>query len=1032
MTKIQKPLQIIILIIFTLGLIGPTALTAGAAHVKAHPLLIQIADQTPQKQVDVIVQKLVRDNHLEDAVARLGGEVTKELYIINAFAAKMTATDAIKLSSDPGVRWVSLDAPVLQGSGAEASQAVSLRVDFNQPVFSDVSSNWNQEWREIGENDGAENGNVLITSFYGGLAEGVRIQGASTGLQSGVSLQNTTNASLSIEYRRKDFEGETDYVAIEISPDGGNNWVEIDRLSGPASDSDLIVSQYDLSAFIPGEVNLRFITSPSMGFSGKFYLNYVQIDYLASAKPEPELPYAVRLPLVVSTNTDPIYEMDPDSSLAIEFNYSKVVRDDFTTGTFSENDGNTLWKNNWSKSDVAGAGPTTGNITITSGELSLMDRPDTGTEPNIAREVDLSSAIAAVFSFSYRTTNGVDADDAVTLAVSKDGGATYSPLHTYKGIVGATSGTGYFDLSAYLSANTKVRFMVSNNYGDNDENFVINYVQIAYAPRLGETVRDEFNTVSYENNNGTRAWNGAWIEYDPDGGGGATSGYVKVNSNSYRLTFHYSWSEYITRKVNLSGSNQAVLSFNWQTIGLDENEKLSILISKDGTSPFVEIGALVGNQTGTFSYDISAYISQNTTIKLGNIAEFWEYGEYAYVDNLQIAFESYCPNCFATTNLESLFVKSIGADVLWNEANYLQGQGITVAVLDSGITPHQDFLGVSGQSRILTHVEFLSQGSSQDDFYGHGTHVAGSIGGNGARSNNRYAGVAPKVNLVDVKVMDDLGIGTTSDVVAGIQWIYENKDLYNIRVVNLSLNSTVEEPYSVSALDAALEILWFNGIVVVVSAGNNGSSASGILYPPANDPFVITVGAVDDMGTRDTSDDVLASFSAFGTTSSGFSKPDLVVPGRNIISPLASDDCNLIIQHPDHAVTGDNGTYYFRMSGTSMASGVAAGAVALLLQDEPNLTPDQVKYRLMTTARPFQGGNGSGYMDIYQAVHSDTTGSANTGINASQLLWGGPDPITWGSVAWNSVAWNSVAWNSVAWNSVAWNSVAWNSTYWGP
>ena len=399
---------------------------------------------------------------------------------------------------------------------------------------------------------------------------------------------------------------------------------------------------------------------------------------------------------------------------------------------------------------------------------------------------------------------------------------------------------------------------------------------------------------------------------------------------------------------------------------------------------------------------------------------------------MQISFESDCPNCFHTDYLESTFAKSLGADVLWNESNYLQGQGVTVAVVDSGIAPHQDFMGANGQSRLLAQVDFITPGAVLDDFYGHGTHVAGSIGGNGARSGGKYPGVAPQVDLVDVKVMDDLGIGTTSSVVEGLQWIYENKDLYNIRVVNLSLNSTVTEFYHTSALHAALEVLWFNGIVVIVSAGNNGTYASGVVFPPANDPFVITVGAVDDMGTRDTTDDVLASFSAFGTTDDGFSKPDIVVPGRNIISPLASDDCNLIIDHPSHAVPGDDGTFYFRMSGTSMASGVAAGAVALLLQDEPQLTPDQVKFRLMDTARPFSGGNAAGYMDLYQAVHADTTGSANTDLAASQLLWTGPDPVVWTSVAWNSVAWNTVAWNSVAWNSVAWNSVAWNSTYWGP
>jgi hypothetical protein len=226
-------------------------------------------------------------------------------------------------------------------------------------------------------------------------------------------------------------------------------------------------------------------------------------------------------------------------------------------------------------------------------------------------------------------------------------------------------------------------------------------------------------------------------------------------------------------------------------------------------------------------------------------------------------------------------------------------------------------------------------------------------------------------------------------------------------------------------------VLWFNKIVVVVSAGNGGKQR---LYPPANDPFVITVGAVDDKGTASIADDTLAPFSAYGMTSDGFLKPDLVAPGSNIVSILASDDSNLIVANPGNKVTAPNNSRYFKMSGTSMAAAVVAGAVAVLLEDEPNLTPDQVKYRLRATARPFSGPEscaaGAGYLDIHAAVNGTTTQSANTGITASQRLWSGTEPVTWGSVSWNSVSWNSVSWNSVSWNSVSWNSVSWNSVSW--
>lgn len=255
-------------------------------------------------------------------------------------------------------------------------------------------------------------------------------------------------------------------------------------------------------------------------------------------------------------------------------------------------------------------------------------------------------------------------------------------------------------------------------------------------------------------------------------------------------------------------------------------------------------------------------------------------------------------------------------------------------------------------------------------------------------------------------------------MVAGLQWVLENKDRHNIRVVNLSINSAVPESYHTNPLNAAVEILWFNGIVVVVSAGNNGSGAdNGILYPPANDPFVITVGAVDDRGTVDRADDVLASYSAYSATADGHAKPEIVAPGSNIVSLLASNSAELVRGHPDHRVDGFAGgkDYYFRMSGTSMAAGVVSGAAALLLQDEPDLNPDQVKYRLMATAAPFAGpapgSAGAGYLDVYAAVHGTTTETANTGMEASQLLWTGNDPITWGSANWASVNWASVHWD---------------------
>jgi len=390
---------------------------------------------------------------------------------------------------------------------------------------------------------------------------------------------------------------------------------------------------------------------------------------------------------------------------------------------------------------------------------------------------------------------------------------------------------------------------------------------------------------------------------------------------------------------------------------------------------------------------------------------------------------SACTACIDTTNLANAYIRSIKADQLWNKSPYIQGKAIGVAVIDSGINPNGDLFTVMGVNRQVADIRFNSDyNQTTTDGYGHGTHVSGIIAGDGSESGGKYIGVAPMANIINVKVSNDDGSAMMKDIVAGLQWVLDHKATYNIRVVNLSLNSTVAESYQTSPLDAAVEILWFNKIVVVVSAGNQGS---GAIYPPANDPFVITVGATDDKGTASLSDDVMASFSAFGQTSDGFKKPDLVAPGTNIVARLVNQNIGLANAHPTNKV----GDQYFRMSGTSMAAPMVSGAVALLLQDEPNLTPDQVKYRLTATANRSWTGyssskSGSGYLDVYAAVTGTSTQNANTGLKASSLLSTGSTPITWGSVGWNSVGWNSVGWNSVGWNSVGWNSVGWNSDYW--
>lgn len=379
-----------------------------------------------------------------------------------------------------------------------------------------------------------------------------------------------------------------------------------------------------------------------------------------------------------------------------------------------------------------------------------------------------------------------------------------------------------------------------------------------------------------------------------------------------------------------------------------------------------------------------------------------------------------------TSKLANVYPFVVHAPETWNTSPYLQGQGVTVAVVDSGIRKHSDI-----DKRLLVTQNFNMAYHNSLDYYGHGTFVSSLIAGDGKNSKGAYFGIAPKTNLVNLRISNDQGQARESDTVASLQWILTNRTKYNIRVVNLSLNAAVWESYHTNPLSAAVEILWFNKIVVVVSAGNSGSAE---LFPPANDPFVITVGATNDLGTADTGDDVVASFSAYGTTEAGSAKPELVAPGTNLIAFLPEQSKTTIgVNHPGNGVN----SVYFRMSGTSMSAPIVSGAVAMLLQDEPGLNPDQVKYRLMATANRNWAGYdsakaGAGYLDIFAAVRGTTTQPANSNYPISQLLFSGSGSVNWNNVNWNNVNWNNVNWNNVNWNNVNWNNVNWNSDYWAP
>jgi len=437
-----------------------------------------------------------------------------------------------------------------------------------------------------------------------------------------------------------------------------------------------------------------------------------------------------------------------------------------------------------------------------------------------------------------------------------------------------------------------------------------------------------------------------------------------------------------------------------------------------------------------------------------------------------------------------LTTAAVNASVAWQYG--FDGTGVGVAVIDSGIAPKIDLTAANGTaSRIVYSENFATGQADASDVYGHGTHVAGILGSNGKSSTGTgykrtFKGVAPNVNLINLRVLDANGGGLESDVIAAIQQAINLQSTYNIRVINLSLGRPVFESYTLDPLCQAVEAAWQAGIVVVVAAGNYGRDNSlgtqgyGTISSPGNDPYVITVGAMNTNGTSWSNDDTITSYSSKGPTlADHIVKPDLVAPGNNVISLLVPNS-TLAITFPKTLIS--NSTYetlglpgvsgdYFRLSGTSMATPVASGAAALLIQQHPSLTPDQVKARLMKTAAKtlnlYSTGIdaltgqtytqqadiftvGAGYIDIAAALANNDlaslpalspTAAHNPITNQTVIIrgasWG--DSVLWGdsAVFGNIVFKSTVGFSSVLGldDSVLWgDSVIWGdstSVLWG-
>jgi serine protease AprX len=422
-----------------------------------------------------------------------------------------------------------------------------------------------------------------------------------------------------------------------------------------------------------------------------------------------------------------------------------------------------------------------------------------------------------------------------------------------------------------------------------------------------------------------------------------------------------------------------------------------------------------------------------------------------------------------STDVGSLFSTEqiLGAQAAWQSG--ATGQGVGVALIDTGVAP---VAGLNGPGQVTNgpDLSFDSQVPqlTYKDVFGHGTHMAGIIGGNDAYgTGSHYAGdtshffgVAPDAHILNIKVFDENGLADVSQVIAGIDWAvaHRNDPGLNIRVINLSFGTNSSQAYTLDPLAFSAEVAWRSGIVVVAAVGNNGPASGGV-SDPAYDPYLLAVGAADTQNTLSTADDTVAHFSSVGN---GARNPDLVAPGVHIAS-LRDPGSFIDLNYGAGATVASR---FFRGSGSSMATAVVSGAAAVYLSAHPMATPDLVKYVFTSTLTPLLGqpasAQGGGELNLGAALNASTplhlaqqTYPPSTGTGSLEASRGGVH-LTAGGVAldgdrdifgnaWNAasiaqatlngVAWvggtfNGAGWSGAGWSGAGWSGAGWSGAGW--
>ncbi|AXF57367.1 S8 family peptidase [Salicibibacter kimchii] len=346
------------------------------------------------------------------------------------------------------------------------------------------------------------------------------------------------------------------------------------------------------------------------------------------------------------------------------------------------------------------------------------------------------------------------------------------------------------------------------------------------------------------------------------------------------------------------------------------------------------------------------------------------------------ALEDFCHNCgdIEKVYLDREFNALLDTATETTRASELQneleatGEGVTVAIIDTGVHPSPDLM--EPEQRIIGFRDFINDREDPYDDNGHGTHCAGDAAGNGQQSDGEYAGPAPDANIVGVKVLNKMGAGSLTDIIAGVDWCIENQEAYDIRILSLSLGSPAIESEDDDPVVEVVNQAWDEGMVVCVAAGNEGPSEETISSPGISEK-IITVGALDEQGTPDRSDDDVAEFSSRGPTIDGHTKPDILAPGVDITSIRSA---NSFLDK--YAKSDRINDHYISMSGTSMATPICAGVCAQLLELNSNLDPDMIKAQLREGAEDLgleENTQGEGSLDAVQSADEEDSTNNDDG-----------------------------------------------------